>query len=83
MLSKVELKLIGDYLEELVDRFGNDGCNDQNLEDTPEHRRLVEAANVDFDPVDGDPIEIQDGEIITFNVVIVGHLRERIKQELA
>lgn len=44
-LTQNEAAYIAAFLEELDDRFGNDGCNDMSLPNTPENREMVVAAD--------------------------------------
>lgn len=44
MMNNSEKKILLDFLEELSDRFGNDGCNDYELDNSPETRELCYAA---------------------------------------
>jgi len=79
MLTKTEAKLIVQFLDELSERFGNDGCNDFTLDDTPENRAFVEAAQ------EGQDLELSIDKkqmlIYTFNTLIVDHLIARVKEE--
>lgn len=80
MLSPTELKLIAQFLDDYGGRLGNDGCNDYELDDTPEHRKLLEAAertNSD-DPDEWAKIEVYQGKLLTANFHVVGHLRARV-----
>lgn len=40
-MNKSELALVAQFLEELNDRFSNDGCNDFDLPNTPGNVKLL------------------------------------------
>lgn len=44
MMSDNDRALIRGFLEDLVERMGRAGCNDYELPDTPENRKLVVTA---------------------------------------
>ncbi len=82
-MTKNELAYIAMFLEQLGDRFGNDGCNDMTIPDTPENRQLVSEAEIEFTEEDGTQMEINasDGAIHTGNHVILRCLQDKFMKE--
>ncbi len=75
-LTKVETALLMEFLEDLSNRMGNQGCNDYAIKDTPEHRRIVKAASSAEAFQEGD---IANGKIMTMDGLLVDYLRERLQ----
>lgn len=85
-LSKQEARLIAGFLGHLCERFGNDGCNDMTLEDTPENRKLIAASEADELEKHGDANYYAvepggDGNLHTSNTATLHHLLDRFLQE--
>ena len=80
-LKPNELTLIAGFLDDYGSRLANDGCNDFELDDTPQNRALVGAAMKWNDPTDQtDPTDLflHDGKILTHNSMLVGYLRSLV-----
>lgn len=84
-LKEQELKLIVDFLDVLGDKLGNAGCNDFELEDTPDNRALIAKAALYNDPKateeDQEPM-VYDGKLLTQDTLICGYLKSRITKVL-
>ena len=83
MLSKIEASLIAAFLEDLSNRYANDGCNDLSLPNTPENVEFVKAAETYEEeyPEDWEVHESKDGKkIYTNNMVVVGYLERRMRE---
>lgn len=81
-----EMKYVVAFLKELSNRFGNDGCNDMFLADTPENRQLVLAAEQYADIASNEIrlFEVRKGEskkIGTMNDVVLDYLMIELAKE--
>jgi len=88
MLTKNEMTHLLGFLEELSDRFGNDGCNDYAMEDTPENRELFAAVDDHlmktchgYEKSDVTK-RIHQGKIHTLNTRVLDCLRDKLKREM-
>lgn len=86
-LSPAEKNLLVDFLEQLSDRFGNDGCNDFYLPNDEKHRELMRTViKSQFSP------EAQEEELawlerqakngkklVTMNITVLGYLIDLVK----
>ena len=77
-MNKTELNLIIEFLNELSDRFGNDVCNDFELNDTPENRRLVKDAELYCDMHERE-LSIHNNKITTTNFILVDYLKRKLR----
>lgn len=70
--------LIVDLLGLASDEFSNHGCNDFEVNDTPENRRLVQKLQTIFygEHVD---IRVHDGKILSNDYVLMGAISEFLK----
>ena len=75
-MTKAEVKILDDMLEDLDNHYGNAGCNDMKLEDTPENRQIVELAEKDAGFVE--KLSVSKGKILTTDFVILSYLRKRL-----
>lgn len=73
-MTKNEMGYVVAFLRDLLDRYGNDGCNDLKMPDTPENRALIAAA----EKMDVSNIKPWKGELCTYNHVILGHLTDKM-----
>lgn len=75
-LTPAELKLMADVLELAGDQFSNHGCNDFEIDDTPEHRAIVAEMHKD-DP--GFDIEdfLYHGKINAGDDSLMSHFADR------
>lgn len=87
-MTKNEIAYILGFLNELDDKFGNDGCNDMYLPDTPENRELyIAAATLDLEETGEEEIEsVEDAlrgkkKIGTNNLMILAYLRKKLMEE--
>lgn len=74
-MTPAETKLLSGFMEELIERFSCDGCNDFELEDTPEHRALVAVA-YSFDLEYSH--RLHRGRILCSNHVLLEELHKRL-----
>ena len=81
-LDKVELDLLCQFMEQLSDRFGNDGCNDMSFPNTEENRALLHAVNTWLDPAE-DPIpEVYKGNVLYgSNWIVLDYIRDKIAKQ--
>lgn len=81
-MTQNEAKLIAAFMQELSDRFGNDGCNDYDLPATPENRQLIMDAQKwgRADEVPTEPREY-NGKYCTYNWEILSYLRHKFMEE--
>jgi hypothetical protein len=85
-MTKAELKLVASFLEELDNRFGEDGCNDYELPNTPENRKLLKKAfkwgcASDADELIKEMEEDTGPTISTMNNIVCGYLAHLAKKE--
>ena len=80
-MTKAEQKLAAELLNTASDKFGNHGCNDYSLPDTPENRKLVEASNK-FNFGEDVELNISKGKIWTTDFSLMGYLADRLEKEL-
>lgn len=82
-----EYKILADLLETASDEFSNHGCNDYELDDTPENRDLLEAAhwwNVNNDRSQPFEIVVYKGKLITSDYFLMdyfSHLFDELAKE--
>ena len=76
MMSDNDRALIREFLEDLAERISCAGCNDYELDDTPENRELYAAAYADDGPEM--PLRIINGKIACSDFVIVHELIRRL-----
>lgn len=81
-MSPTESAYAAAFLDELGERYGNDGCNDFFLPNTPENRKLVQAAlNWNSQDPEERKIHTHKGLIETDNYLIAGYLGHLLKVE--
>ncbi len=83
-LSKAELKMISQLLEEASEEYSNNGCNDYKVPATEENKKMVAEmieANNDIDWQDDvrDVMNTKD-EIFTYDWMLMSHLANRCKK---
>lgn len=92
--TDAEAKYLASFLNELSDRFGNDGCNDMFLPNTPENAAMVKAAqlhqyaddrNAFDDEAQASEISLHKigkvKKISTMNSVVLDYLRDRFMRQ--
>lgn len=81
-MTRHEAAGIAAFLDELGDRFGNDGCNDLTLPDTPENRAMILAAEAHAlgDDASG-RVGGYDGKLMTNNMFVIDYLKSKLMQE--
>jgi len=94
--TKAEALFLASFLEALSDRFGNDGCNDMYVANTPENDAMVKAAQLHQyandrhafdDEAQASEVSLQSvrkgkpEKISTMNSVILDYLQDRFMQE--
>lgn len=79
-LSKTEKTVLLSFLEELIERFGNDGCNDNSMPDTPENREFLKAVSKESDEVN---YYVDDDSDLIYgdNMEVVSYLISRVKEQ--
>lgn len=83
-LNELELKLLGDLLEEAIDQLSNNGCNDLPIEVTDENkaqvRRLIRATTDEDDSWRKDLLDdaVVGGTVYLNDYVVLGYFRDRI-----
>lgn len=85
MMNNSEKKILLDFLEELSDRFGNDGCNDYELDNSSENRELCYAA-MEYGVSKGEADEWLENlnlskKIIFSNFIILDYLIQKFKND--
>ncbi len=80
MLTKNDLSLLDKFLEDLSDSLGNNSCNDYILPDTEENRRMLIEAYDEEDDFDIKNCIYKD-KLMTYDFIIVGYLRRKLKEE--
>lgn len=78
------LLLASEFMDQYADRLGNDGCNDYELDDTPETRELMEMMHKwncpDEDEVFDPEFQCRDGKIHTSNSFVAAFLAHLLKE---
>ena len=82
MFTKAELHLLDEMLDYASNEMSNAGCNDFELEDTPENREIVTKAEQAMMGDDFEGVSIYKGKILTNDNLLVDYLRDRIKWTL-
>ncbi len=81
-MTKNEKTMLLGFMSELSERFGNDGCNDYTLPNTPENVEFVRAAETWSDPTEEfEPPDPGDDKIWTSNGVILDYLAHKLEHE--
>ena len=74
--------VIADLLGLASEEFANHGCNDFELDNTPENRELVEAMERWLDPANTSDLADYAGEkILTRNDLLMSFLAEKLKSD--
>tara|TARA_R100001244_G_C5159482_1_gene130816 strand:- start:392 stop:655 length:264 start_codon:yes stop_codon:yes gene_type:complete len=80
-LSNVETKYLIEFLDVLIDKMGDEGCNDFYVECSPENDKLILEIN-DFYKKGcdgGDIFTKQSGKWLGYNWAIVGFLKTKLE----
>lgn len=80
MLNQNELEILDQFLDELSDRFRNDGCNDWDFPKNwteEEKRKFVK----EFHAWNGDPEEYNPNFLVLMNFSALSMIRRRLKQK--
>jgi hypothetical protein len=80
-MTKTEKHLISQLLEAASDEYTTHGCNDLILENTPGNRKVVEEMAEWADPEEPVPVHIHNGDIITYDWLLMRYLAERIVED--
>ena len=74
-MNKAEWKALADLLDMADEEFSNHGCNDYELDNTPDNRKLVEDAERYLMEDDFDGISISDDgiKIYTEDSILMGY----------
>lgn len=83
-MTRNEMLYIVGFLNELSDRFSNDGCNDMYLVDTPENREMcIEAEKFSYGEVYTQPYDSQKskGEFCVNNNLVIDFLCNKLMKE--
>ncbi len=73
-MTKAELTLVAEMLNDYADRLSNDGCNDMELPDTPENRELSLP--------DGETVpHLYRGKVLAMNNVVARKLAEKAQAD--
>lgn len=82
MLNDTERELLIYFLDDLIGRFSNAGCNDFTMKDTPENRVLIETAHKTVFADDSD-FDIEDciyrGKLMCFDWMLVEYLKSKFE----
>ena len=79
-LSVKEQALLVDFLKELSDRFGNDGCNDWDFPITWTQREVIDFVK-DFHAWNGDPEEFSENNLNLPNYAVVEFLAHKLVKD--
>lgn len=74
-LSQNDLAVFLDLLEQAAERFGNDGCNDYELDDTPENRALLHRS-LESD----DELILHKGKLCANNSILFDYFVECVRE---
>lgn len=77
-MTKAEVKILDDMLEDLDNYYGNAGCNDLTLENTSENREVVKAAQKN----EGEEVYIYKDKICATDFVVLNYLRKRLRESV-
>ena len=84
-MTKNEVAFLAAFLDELSDRFGNDGCNDMFLKDTPNNRKLVIAAEKHQAKEQGEEadteVHLHNKKLGTMNSTVLDYLRDKFMKK--
>lgn len=84
-MTKAQLKIVAELLEIAADIFHNHGCNDYEIENTPENLEFVKqmiAADSDEDEPDEELEISEDGELIYLHdAMTMQYLSDLLKKE--
>ncbi len=83
-LTQTEKDVLLGFVDELMDRFGNDGCNDMSLPRNRENRELIRAV----DEYEGLPeeeryVQPRTGPLVTSNITVLEYIKHRLEEELS
>lgn len=76
-MTTAEVKVFDTLLEDLDNYYGNAGCNDMILPDTPENRKIVMLATEAKNETE---LSIEKGKINTVDFMILAYLRKRLRE---
>ena len=81
-LSKIEAKMLDEFLEHLIDMQGNAGCNDYTIKNTPENAVMVKEMNDffrdEFDGIDAFSLMKDNKNFIGYDWAVVSFLRKKL-----
>lgn len=73
LITNNDVTILLNFLEDLSERFGNAGCNDMELPDTPENRSLIEEA---LEP--GETFTVVGNKLLTSDFIVLDAIRNRL-----
>jgi hypothetical protein len=77
-LNDAEYAVFMDLLQDLSERYSNAGCNDYELEDTPENREWVsKAETVDYKDK---KLHLYRGKILTQDITLLGYFIDKLEE---
>lgn len=85
-MTKAQMKLAAELLEVASDHFSNHGCNDYEIENTPENREWLIQGEMDNDKslsraqAEGSII-VHKGKLITMDWLLMARLSCQLKAE--
>lgn len=80
-MTKTEIEVLLDLLDDYGNELSNRGCNDYTLEDTPANRKLMKAVIAASDYPD-DELSIYNGQIYTQDFKLLGYFENKLKLEM-
>ena len=83
VLTEAEAKLAAQMLRLASDEFGNHGCNDLELPDTPENRVLVEELERQALGKDFEKVGTYKGNLLTWDTLVMNSLAKKLDGPLA
>jgi hypothetical protein len=80
-MTKNELLLAAQFLEDYCDRLGNDGCNDYDLPNTDENWDMLVKIEEEIDPKETTERPPKKEPLQTVNFSVAGYIARRLKAE--
>lgn len=76
-MTKNEINLIIEFLNDYSDKLGNAGCNDYELINNEENLEMVKQAELELKK---EPYITKRGTIMTYDFMLVSHLKNKLKE---
>jgi hypothetical protein len=77
-MNPTMLKLASELLKMAADEFSNHGCNDFELDDTPENRELIINMQTEGGWDDPKEVRVHDGKIFTTDWGLMRYLAKKL-----